>query len=112
MPAKEYRHMIVVFEDEYLKTMYLDGKCDKKHRFQPEIVRGYQRCISRMVDASSIEALARIGSLHYEILQGDKAGISSVRVNLQYRIEFKVEVNNEDTKLTICSILELSNHYK
>ncbi|MCQ2228370.1 MAG: type II toxin-antitoxin system RelE/ParE family toxin [Bacteroidales bacterium] len=65
-----------------------------------------------MLDSTSIDALSRIGSLHFENLKGDKEGISSIRVNLQYRIEFTVDRNEEDTKLTICNILDLSNHYK
>ena len=53
-----------------------------------------------------------ICSLHYEVLKGDKAGISSIRVNDQYRIEFTVEQVSSETIVTICNILELSNHYK
>lgn len=45
-------------------------------------------------------------------MKGDKAGISSIRVNDQYRIEFMVEQVSSETVVTICNILELSNHYK
>ncbi len=45
------------------------------------------------------------------MLTGDKAGISSIRVNNQYRIEFTVN-KAKDTVVTICNIIELSNHYK
>ena len=35
--------MIVTFEQEYLRSLYEKGKTDdKKHRFQPEIVRKYK----------------------------------------------------------------------
>ena len=51
-------------------------------------------------------------SFHYEVLKGDKAGISSIRVNDQYRIEFTVKQSTSETVVTICNILELSNHYK
>ncbi len=37
---------------------------------------------------------------------------SSIRVNDQYRIEFTVEQVSSETVVTICNILELSNHYK
>lgn len=47
-------------------------------------------------------------SLHYEKLNGNKAGVSSIRVNDQYRIEFTVS----ESVITVCNILELSNHYK
>ena len=38
--------MVVTFDKEYLKELYEFGKAnDKKHRFQPDIVRRYKRCI-------------------------------------------------------------------
>lgn len=105
--------MIVTFEHEYLKTLYEAGKSpDKKHRFQPDIVRRYQKAINFLIGASSIEALWLIRSLQYEVLSGNKAGLSSIRVNDQYRIEFSVNKNDSDPILTICNIIELSNHYK
>lgn len=33
-------------------------------------------------------------------------------VNDQYRIEFTVKQSTSETVVTICNILELSNHYK
>ena len=42
----------------------------------------------------------------------DKAGRESVRVNDQYRIEFKSFKLESEIVVTICNILELSNHYK
>lgn len=62
--------------------------------------------------SSSIEALWLIRSLNYEVLTGDKTGRSSVRVNDKYGIEFTVEINEKELILTICNVLELSNHYK
>ncbi len=89
------------------------GCCDdKKHRYQPDIVRRDQKAINFLKRASSIETLWNIRSLNYEVLKGDKAGLSSIRVNDQYRIEFKVHINEKDPILTICNVVELSNHYK
>lgn len=51
-------------------------------------------------------------SLNYEVLKGDKKGTSSIRVNDQYRIEFTVTLINDDSIVTICNILDLTNHYK
>ena len=105
--------MIVTFEKEYLQNLYCTGKTsDKKHRFQPEIVRKYQKCIDTLLGAKGIEVLYSINSLNYEILSGDKAGISSIQVNNQYRIEFTVKDNGVEPFVTVCDIQELSNHYK
>lgn len=50
-------------------------------------------------------------SLRYEKLVGDKLGLSSVRVNDQYRIEFEEFVKDGETIASICNITDLSNHY-
>jgi proteic killer suppression protein len=105
--------MIVTFEEKYLHDLYETGKeTDKKHRYQPEIVRKYQYCIRFLLGASNVEALYPIKTLNYEVLKGDKKGISSIRVNKQYRIEFTVTDNGIEPIVTVCNILELSNHYK
>ena len=64
-----------------------------------------------MAAAADVQALSRVGSLHYEKLRGDKVGLSSVRVNDQYRIEFEERMENGKTIATICNITNLSNHY-
>ena len=105
--------MIVTYAEEYLRQLYEDGKCsDKKHRYQPDIVRRYQKAIRFLIAAPSIETLWHIKSLNYEVLIGDKAGRSSIRVNNQYRVEFTISINKEKPILTICNVVELSNHYK
>ncbi|MBP9995533.1 MAG: type II toxin-antitoxin system RelE/ParE family toxin [bacterium] len=105
--------MIVIFEKDYLKELYFDGKAhSKQYRFQPDIVSRYVKVINMMINANNITDLMRFGSLHYEHLTGDKKGISSVRVNDKYRVEF-IEKNEGEQKIaTICNILELTNHYK
>ena len=83
--------MEIIFEQDYLRDLFYEGKThDKKHRFQPQIVRKYIKVLNLM------EALGR----------------ESVRVNNQYRIEFRSEIVGNDRLITICNILELSNHYK
>ena len=104
--------MIVAFEKDYLRELYETGKSDKKHRFQPDIVKRYKRGIDYLKQARNIEELFLLPSLHYEVLKGDKAGVSSIRVNDQYRSEFTVEQVSEPIIVTICNIIELSNHYK
>ncbi|WP_301752442.1 type II toxin-antitoxin system RelE/ParE family toxin [uncultured Muribaculum sp.] len=104
--------MIVTFEQTYLKELYENGKTsDKKHRFQPGIVKRYKDRINYLMKATSKEELYPIKSLHFEALHGDKKGLFSVKVNDQYRIEFSLTENLKEPILTICNIVELSNHY-
>ena len=105
--------MIVTFEQTYLKELYTNGKAsDKKHRFQPQIVAKYIKVINLMKQLENVLGLTKYGSLHYEKLHGDKAGISSVRVNDQYRIEFTESIEAGKQIATICNITDLSNHHK
>lgn len=105
-------NMIVIFEKKYLKELYEIGKTsDKKHRFQPSIVKRYKDRIKYLIAATSKEGLYPIKSLHFEALHGDKKGLFSIKVNDQYRIEFSMTENIDEPILTICNIVELSNHY-
>lgn len=62
--------------------------------------------------ASSIEAICLVNLLRYEVFTGDKKDIFSIRVNKQYRIEFTVTKIESEVVVTVCNVLELSNHYK
>lgn len=87
--------MEIIFAKQYLKDLHITGKT-----------------IDRLAAAKKIEDLYIIQSLKYEKLTGDKKEISSVRVSDKYRIEFEeITVNGEDC-VSICNIMELSNHYK
>lgn len=105
--------MIVGFTQKYLQELYVYGKTsDKKHRFQPQIIAKYIKVINQMISEDNVLGLSKYGSLHYEKLHGDKNGISSVRINDQYRIEFIEIIEADKSIATICNITELSNHYK
>ena len=105
--------MIVTFEEDYLRELYEDGQAsDKKHRFQPQIIKKYTRIVALMMEEANVLGLTIYGGLHYEHLHGDKEGLSSVKVNDQYRIEFREIVEGEKTIAEMVSLTELSNHYK
>lgn len=105
--------MIVTFDKEYLESLYTKGKSDdKKHRFQPEVIKLYKKRIDLLKRTKKIEELFLFNSLNYEVLKGEKNGVSSIRVNDKYRIEFVVSNQDAETIVYICNILELSNHYK
>ena len=93
--------------------MYEFGKAnDKKHRFQPDIVRRYKRCIDIIISVPDVTSLCKYNGLSFEKLLGDKKDFCSVRVNNQYRIEFTTTEVQGEVVTTICNIIELSNHYK
>ena len=106
--------MKIRFEKDYLLELYQEGKTkDKKYRFQPSVVKNYRKRIETLISASRIEDLFPFHSLNYEVLIGDKKGISSIRINDQYRLEFVVSKEGEpEAIITICTIKDITNHYK
>ena len=106
--------MEINFEKDYLKELYENGKArSKKHRFQPSVIKKYIQTLDKLRVAKNTEELYPIRSLNYEKLIGDKKGLESVRVDGKYRIEFITTLEGEEPdSITICSIIELSNHYK
>jgi proteic killer suppression protein len=105
--------MIVIFKEKYLRDLYETGKtADKEHRFHPEIIRKYKQCISLMRCVSDTDVLAKYNGLNFETLRGDKSGISSVRIDRQYRIEMTVTDNGIESVAEICAIIDLSKYYK
>jgi proteic killer suppression protein len=105
--------MEISFEKDYLRELYEMGKTtDKSIRFQPQIVKRFQLRIQALEKAVKVEDLFVLNSLRYEVLHGDKEGIESIRVNDQYRIEFTTSQVISETVVTICNVIELSNHYK
>jgi proteic killer suppression protein len=105
--------MKIKFDKTYLKELYYTGKItDKKYCFQPQITNKYRKTIDILESVTGIEDLFRYNSLRYEALHGNKQGLESVRINDQYRIEFKTTKVVTETIITICNITELSNHYQ
>ena len=54
--------MFVTFEEVYLRDLYEKGKADnKKPRYQPDVIRRYQKCIDFLLDAKKVEELLLYG---------------------------------------------------
>lgn len=106
--------MIIVFEKEYLEQLYSYGKAKgKKYRYPKGLISKYIQTIDKLRVADRVEDLFQFKSLNYEKLIGDRLGLESVHINQQYRIEFRTNIEGEEPEvITICSIVELSNHYK
>lgn len=105
--------MKIKFSESYLQDLYTEGKAkNKKYRFQPQVIRKYQQKIDILRVVSRIEDLFKINSMNYEVLTNTD-GRQSVRVDKTYRIEFYTRTEGEEPDIvTICSIEDLSKHYK
>ena len=104
--------MIVLFEKDYLRELYEEGKStDKKHRMPGPVVKKYCLRVETLRNAPFIEALFPLNSLNFEALSGDKAGMYSIRIDLRYRLEFTLQ-KEDDSTLTICNLQDITNHYE
>lgn len=105
--------MLVEYAKDYLRELF-EGKeaHSKKYRFQQEIVNGYRKVVSAIKTARHPKDLISNKGLKFEALKESKGEIYSVRANSKYRVLFTIRQEGETKVVTICRILELSNHYK
>lgn len=54
--------MTINFNETYLRDLYQTGKTDKKHRFQPQVVKKYIRIIDLMRDENDALGLLKYNS--------------------------------------------------
>ena len=102
--------MVIEYEKEYLEELYIDGKCkNKKYRFQKSIISKYQKRIDILMAATRIEDLFVFNSLNFEALDN---GYYSIRIDYHYRLEFRVRNEGNEKIITICTVTDITNHYK
>lgn len=103
--------MEIKFDKEYLEELYNDGKAkNKKYRFQPQVVKKYQKRIDTLAGVTRIEELFTLNSLNLEALESSDN--YSIRIDSQYRLEFQVNDSDNEPTITICLIMDITNHYQ
>ena len=82
----------------------------KKYRFQPQVVKKYQKRIDTLAGVTRIEELFTLNSLNFEALES--SGNYSIRIDYHYRLEFQVSNSDTEPIITICLIMDITNHYE
>lgn len=103
--------MVIKFNDAYLEKLYSGKPVKGKPVFSNEVVIQFKKTILKLEQVDNTAQLRQFRSLNFEALKGNKKGLYSVRVNKQYRLEFKIE-NEHITLVEIILIEELSKHYE
>ncbi len=103
--------MLVSFANDYLERFYHQQELPGKPKYDQSVVEVYIRRIDQFIAAEDSNELGQLKSLHFEALRGDKKGLYSVRVNRQYRIEFRLNYDAGE-RVEIVTVEELSNHYR
>ena len=53
--------MFIEFDKDYLRELFEQGRTsDKKHRYQPEVIKGYQKAVASLKRAINVEMLYRL----------------------------------------------------
>lgn len=103
--------MEIRFDKEYLKELYEEGRTkNKKYRFQPQVIKKYQKRIDTLVGITRIEELFTLNSLNFEALESSSN--YSIRIDYHYRLVFHVCNSETEPIITICLIMDITNHYK
>ena len=102
--------MQVLFKPTDLEQLYLIPIENIKGKlpFQKSLIQQYKNRIKLLESIEKITDLYSFKSLHFEKLKGDKSGLSSIRLNDQYRLI--VEPVNEDVVKIL--VIEISKHYE
>ncbi len=103
--------MRVIIEDEYLSSLYTNGTSINKPKFNIEIERGFIKRVIQIEQAQNTNNLRALKSLHFEKLSGNLNGKYSIRINLAFRIVFRIEKDGNDKRIEVVCIEELNNHY-
>lgn len=103
--------MQIKFNDKYLERLYSNQPLKGKSPFSTEVIKQYKKTVLKITHAANTVELRQQKGLHFEALKGDKQGLYSIRVNKQYRLEFKIE-NDIITLVEIILIENLSKHYE
>ncbi|MDO3644457.1 type II toxin-antitoxin system RelE/ParE family toxin [Mucilaginibacter sp. L3T2-6] len=103
--------MQVVIEDRSLGEM---ARYDwsGKSPYPIEVIKAFRKCLFKIKVAHNSNDLRAIKSLHFEKLKGKKyEGKYSIRLNISYRLIFRIENLEGGGKIEIICIEEISNHY-
>ena len=102
--------MRITFNNPILEQLHF-GKYTGKPIYPAPVVSKFRRKILLLSKTETMRELSRIKGLNLEALKGDRAGSFSIRVDLKYRLVFRIEPNDVVIAEEII-IDELGNHYK
>jgi proteic killer suppression protein len=69
------------------------------------------RRVTQIEQATNANDLRALKSLHFEKLSGKLENRYSIRINIAFRIIFRIEKDGNDIRLEVIGIEELNNHY-
>ena len=102
--------MLVEFINKDLEELYKTGHSRKYRQVQQDTVKKMPRVVKMLEQAERIQNLWNYKSLNFEGLQGTDR--FSVRVDIRWRLEMKIEWTDKDCTIGIIGLTDLTNHYR
>lgn len=90
----EVRHLRIQFEDDDLRRLAEDPAFAPP-QWGRDLVRAYRKKIQALQSATDERDLYEMKSLRLKRLKGNLAGISSIRLNDQFRIRLKFQTDSD-----------------
>jgi len=104
--------MQVKIEDSFLGEVVNSDKVYGKSPYPIEVLNAFRKRVFQIKSARNTADLKNIKSLHFEKLREKKyEGKYSIRLNMSYRIIFRIETYEGNNRLEIICIEEINNHY-
>jgi len=102
--------MKLLIEDRFLGEV-AKGVQTGKPPYPVEVLKTFKKRVFQIQQAKNSADLRQIKSLHFEKLKGKEyEGKYSIRLNIAYRIIFRIDEHESD-KIEIICIEEINNHY-
>lgn len=103
--------MIVHFNNQILEYYYLTplDEIRGKQSFSKDIIKQFKKKVQLLSGISRLGQLRQFKGLNFEFLKGDRSGECSIRLNDQFRLIFRQELENH---IEIILIIEISKHYE
>lgn len=107
--------MLVEITNEQLQYLYATplGQIRGKLEFSKDVVKQFKKKVDILIGIAVLSDLRNFGNLHFEKLKGDLRDFYSIRLNIQYRLLFRViQDEHGGETVEIIQVTEISKHYE
>lgn len=97
--------MFVEFEDDDLRRLF-EERGYRLPSVGPELTKAFRKVVGFVCSAADERDLYAMASLHYEKLEGARAGQRSLRLNRQWRLIIRLEVREKHKTVVVIEIVD------
>jgi proteic killer suppression protein len=104
--------MLISFNNPYLEKIFENKAVTGKPKYPADVIVKFKKTILKLQYAENIKEIKKFKGLNFEALKGEWKGYFSVRVDIQYRLLFRIEDDRSITVTGVIIIEALSKHYE